>query len=316
MKSTIPPAIFAALVLAAGPAEAAAPPCARHEVAVQVLGSGGPMHGGARGGSAYLLWVHHQPAAVIDMGGDTATKLAAAGVEPGTVGTLLISHLHPDHVSGLPDFLWGEITAQRTMPLTIAGPDGGGAGFPDIKVFLERQFAVGGLYPRMQGMFDGTAFPLSVQIVALAGATQIANQTGLKITALPVKHGPAPALAYRVEGADFAVVFGGDQTYADPGFSQFAADADLLVMHAMVVDGADGNALTQTVGLPRDLGLRAAEAHARHVILSHFMRAPATSANAPLWSLNDIDAVRATIARAYRGRIDLAENLGCYPVKN
>jgi ribonuclease BN (tRNA processing enzyme) len=276
------------------------------------------MHGGARGGSAYLLWVHQKPAAVIDMGGDTATKLAAARVEPGTVGTLLISHLHPDHVSGMPDFLWGEITAQRTMPLTIAGPDGGGAGFPGIKAFLERQFAAGGLYPRMQGMFDGSAFSLSVQTVALdrPGATQIANTAGLKITAFPVKHGPAPALAYRVEGADFAVVFGGDQTYADPGFSQFAADADLLVMHAMVTDGADGNALTQTVGLPRDLGLRAAEAHARHVILSHFMQAPVTSANAPLWSLTDIGGVRATVARAYRGKIDLAEDLGCYPVKN
>lgn len=307
------------LSLAAGMAEAAPEQrlCARADVAVEVLGSGGPMHGDGRGNSAYLVFVHHKPAVVIDMGGDTAAKLAAAGVEAGGVGTLLISHLHPDHVSGLPDFLWGEITAQRTGKLMLAGPAGGGAGFPDIKSFLERQFAANGLYPRMQGLFDGTAFPLAIQIVPVdqPGAIDIANQAGLKITAYSVQHGPAPALAYRLEGENFSIVFGGDQTYADPGFSRFAAGTDLLVMHAMVVDAAKGNALTQTVGLPRDLGLRAGEAGARHVVLSHLMRAPAASANAPLWSLSDIAAVKATMARSYRGPIDLARDGSCFVLR-
>jgi ribonuclease Z len=310
--------VCTSLSLAVTPAAAAPLSCARHDVAVQVLGSGGPMHGGARGGSAYLVWVHHKPAAVIDMGGDTATRLADAGVEPGTVETLLVSHLHPDHVSGLPDFLWGEITAQRKIPLTLAGPEGGGAGFPDIKSFVERQFGTGGLYPRMQGLFDGTAFALNVQTVPVnqPSAVEIANTSDLKITAFGVKHGPAPALAYRIEAPGAVIVLGGDQTYADPGFSRVAMDADLLVMHAMVVDGAEGNALTQTVGIPRDLGSRASEAHARHVVLSHFMRAPATSANAPLWSLTDIKSVRATIAKSYRGTIDLAQDMSCYPVRD
>ncbi len=195
------------LSLATGMAEAAPEQrlCARAEVAVEVLGSGGPMHGDGRGNSAYLVWLNHKPAVVIDMGGDTAAKLAAAGVEAGSVGTLLISHLHPDHVSGLPDYLWGEITAQRTRKLMLAGPAGGGAGFPDIKTFLERQFAAGGLYPRMQGLFDGSAFPLAVQVVPVdqPGAIAIANDAGLKITAYSVRHGPAPALAYRLDGDEF-----------------------------------------------------------------------------------------------------------------
>ena len=313
-------ASFAALYCLADSGEAAPPGpplCARNDVAVQVLGSGGPMHGDGRGNSAYLLWMHHKPAAAVDMGGDTAAKLAAAGVPAGTVGTLLISHLHPDHVSGLPDFLWGEITAQRTLPLALAGPSGGGAGFPDIQTFLQRQFGAGGLYPRMQGLFDGTAFPMAIQIVPAdqPAIIDIANNAGLKITAYPVKHGPAPALAFRLEGENFAVVFGGDQTYDDPGFSRFAANADLLVMHAMVVDGAQGNALTQTVGVPRNLGLRAREADARHVVLSHLMKAPATSANAPLWSLTDIASVRATMSQSYRGKIDLAKDMSCFPIR-
>jgi len=308
--------IVASGALAHG-AKAAPSTCAANTVAVEVLGSGGPMHGDGRGNSAYLLWLHHKPAVVVDMGGDTASRLAAAGAEAGSVGTLLISHLHPDHVSGMADYLWGEITAQRKAPLALAGPSGGGAGFPDIQTFLQRQFGQGGLYPRMQGLFDGTAFPMPVQTVPADGQviTGIANNAGLKITAYPVKHGPAPALAFRIEGKDFAVVFGGDQTYDDPGFGRFAAGADLLVMHAMVVDGAAGNPLAQTVGVPRNLGARAEEAHARHVVLSHLMLAPAASANAPLWSLTDIGSVKATIAETYKGRIDLAGDMTCYPIR-
>ena len=299
-------------------AAAAPATCASHDVAVQVLGSGGPMHGDGRGNSAYLLWLHHKPAVVIDMGGDTASRLAQAGAEAGSVGTLLISHLHPDHVSGMADYLWGEITAQRKAPLALAGPSGGGAGFPDIQNFLQRQFGPGGLYPRMQGLFDGTAFPMTVQTVPADGkaATGIVNNAGLTITAYPVAHGPAPALAFRIEGDGFVAVFGGDQTYDDPGFGRFAGGADLLVMHAMVVDGAAGNPLTQTVGVPRNLGARAEEAHARHVVLSHLMQAPAASANAPLWSLSNIKSVEATIAATYKGRIDLASDMACYPIRN
>ena len=74
-------------------------------------------------------------------------------------------------------------------------------------------------------------------------------------------------------------------------------------------------ALSQTVGIPRDLRQRAAEAKTKHVLLSHLMLAPAASANAPLWSLTDIASVRATIAHSYRGRVDHARDLQCIPIK-
>lgn len=48
---------------------------------MQVLGSGGPMHGQGRGAPAYLVWINHKPADVIDMGGDTPTALVRQGSE-------------------------------------------------------------------------------------------------------------------------------------------------------------------------------------------------------------------------------------------
>ena len=301
-------------LLAGPPGLSAAPVCASHEVAVEVLGSGGPMHAGGRGGSAYLLWVHHKPVLAVDMGGDTPAKLSAAGVEAGTLPLVLISHLHPDHISGLADFLWSEINAPRKAPLMLAGPEGGGDGFPAIADFLHRSFDKGGLYPRMAGLFDGSAFPLRVQTLPPKGETNVANDLGLSVSAYGVDHGPAPALAYRVMGSGFSIVFGGDQTYGDPGFGRFAAGADLVILHAMLTDKAKGDALTRSVGLPEDLGARAKEANPKRLVLSHLMGAPDGSANRNLWSLSDLAGVKKRVAEFYAGPIALAQDGSCYAV--
>lgn len=308
---------FLLLMAVAFPGNVSAMPrCASYDVAVEVLGSGGPMHAGGRGGSAYLLWLHHKPALVVDMGGDTPARLVQSGVAAGTLPLLLVSHLHPDHVSGLADFLWGEINAPRKSPLTLAGPEGGGDGFPGIADFVRRQFDKGGLYPRMAGLFDGSAFPIHVETMPAKGQSAVANDLGLSIGAYGVDHGPAPALAYRVEGEGFVVIFGGDQTYGDPGFGRFAAHADLLIMHAMLTDKAKGNALTQSVGLPENLGARAREVSAKRVVLSHLMGAPEASADRELWSLSDIGAVKKRVAEFYPGPIELARDGSCYAVKD
>ena len=235
--------------------------------------------------------------------------------EAGTLPALLISHLHPDHVSGLADFLWGEINAPRKTPLTLAGPEGGGDGFPAIADFLHRSFDKSGLYPRMAGLFDGSAFPLNVQTVPVKGQSTIVNPLGLTITAYGVDHGPAPALAYRVEGQGFAIVFGGDQTYGDPGFGRFAARAELLIMHAMLTDKAESDALTRSVGVPDALGARAKEAMPKRLVLSHLMGAPPGSANRDLWSLSDIARVKKRLAEFYHGPLAVAEDGSCFPLR-
>ena len=80
---------------------------------LRVLGSGVPMHAEGRGGPAYAVWVAGRPSIVVDMGGDSAAALSRAGAAAASVDAILISHLHADHLSGLSDFLWGEMTAGR-----------------------------------------------------------------------------------------------------------------------------------------------------------------------------------------------------------
>lgn len=135
MKFSLAAVLATWIIAQPGGALAGPPPCSSYDAAVEVLGSGGPMHGDGRGNVAYLLWLHHKPALVVDMGGDTPAKLSGAGAHAGTLPLVLISHLHPDHVSGLPDFLWGEINAPRRLPLMLAGPVAGAIIFPPSRIF-------------------------------------------------------------------------------------------------------------------------------------------------------------------------------------
>jgi len=258
---------------------------------VQVLGSGGPMHADGRGGSAYALWLSDRPAIVVDMGGDTPTALPRAGAVPASVEVLLISHLHADHVSGLPDFLWGEMAAERRQTLAIAGPDGNGQDFPSLSDFLDRLIGADGPFPTLKGLRSGTPFALQVTMLPTSVSTpqQVLERGNVRVTALSVPHGAAPALAYRLDGPQFSVVFAGDQSGLHPRFAEFASGVDVLVFHATVTDRAKDHRLAGVIGLPERFGPLARASGAKRVMLSHLMGQPGDSEQAQLWSLSDID---------------------------
>lgn len=280
---------------------------------LQVLGSGGPMHAEGRGGSAYALWLSGRAPIVVDMGGDTPTALARAGVVPASIEVLLLSHLHADHVSGVPDFLWGEMTAQRRLALVIAGPDGNGEDFPGLPEFLERLIGAGGAFPTLRGLQSAAPFPLQVLTLAAAHPTPqpVLEHDNIAITALSVPHGAAPALAYRLDGPRFSIVLGGDQSAVHPGFAEFARGVDVLVFHAMVTDRAKDHRLAGIVGVPERLGALARASGAKQIVLSHLMGQPGDSEQARLWSLSDIERVLESVEREYQGRVTLASDFVC-----
>lgn len=305
----VPGGLIAALALGAA-ATPSASECARAPVALQVLGSGGPMHGGGRGAAAYALWQDGRPVALIDMGGDTPTALARAGARPGTARVLLISHLHPDHVSGLPDFLWGEIVADRNEPLAVVGPPAGDA-FLDIATFFARLFGADGAFPDLHAPLSAGNFPVTVA-TARGRAETVFEDDGLRIRALRVDHGRPPMLAYRIEGPDFAIVLGGDQTARDPAFSAFAAGADILVLHAIVNRRAAEHPVSRVLALPSELGRTAAQADAGRLILGHLMATPGPGGDAGLWSLDDLESVLRDVRAEYAGPVAVADDLACF----
>ena len=61
---------------------------------------------------------------LIDCGEGTQVALREAGLSFNPIDTILITHFHGDHVSGLPGLLLSMGNADRTDPVTIIGPKG------------------------------------------------------------------------------------------------------------------------------------------------------------------------------------------------
>src|SRR5271156_950017 len=104
-------------------------------ISVQVLGSGGPDSNDARASSGYLLWVDGEARLLVDAGGGVFLRFGEAKARFESLDAIAITHLHLDHVSDLPALLMSGFFGDRTRPLPIIGPSGGGA-FPGMKEFM------------------------------------------------------------------------------------------------------------------------------------------------------------------------------------
>jgi len=136
------------------------------------------------------------------MGGGALGRYGETRAKLSDLTLLAVSHLHPDHISDLPAFLWlsHEI---RTEPLHIVGPSGNDAA-PDLATFLARMFdekdgafpelgaTLGGMRRDMRGgPRPGGSVRLQVGIVDVAKPepTTVLDRDGLTVTALGIPHG-------------------------------------------------------------------------------------------------------------------------------
>jgi ribonuclease Z len=114
---------------------------------------------------------------LFDCGEATQHQLFRSTVKPGSIDALFVTHLHGDHLFGLPGLLASLGMQARTRPLTVYGPRG-------LHAFLT---AV---------PYLGT--PYEVQVVEIAGAGEVLRGDGFRVTAAPLKH--------RIECFGFAVI--------------------------------------------------------------------------------------------------------------
>ena len=71
--------------------------CKKTGIALQILGSGGPVGWDERASSGYLVWGNGRPQVMIDAGGGTFLRLHQAGARVKDIKLLSITHFHPDH---------------------------------------------------------------------------------------------------------------------------------------------------------------------------------------------------------------------------
>ncbi len=278
-------------------------------VALQVLGSGGPIADDGRASSAYLIWIDGRSRILIDAGGGAFLRFGEAGASFDDLDFVGISHFHTDHSADLSALLKSGYFSGRKRRLGIAGPDGKGP-FPGLRVFLDSLLSEeGGAYAYLSGYLSGTdGLAALVATEVEASTTGPLPRTGderaaFTVDAMHVPHGIVPALAFRVRIGESVVVFSGDQNGSDAGFIEFANRASVLVMHMPVPLNPDR--VARRLHAPPDvLAGVAAESGAETLVLSHFMAR----------SLRDLERNTAPVLAAFEGRVHRADDLDCIVV--
>jgi len=282
------------------PATAFAQSCAADPVAVQILGSGGPMLTRDRASSSYLLWMDAQAKILVDMGGGAFLRFGQAQARLSDLSLIAISHLHPDHVSDLPALLWLSNQARKEL-LPMVGPSGSDA-VPSFPTFLSRLFdQKNGAFQVLGGTLGGTGGGVRLDVgvvdVAKAAPSTVLERQGLIVTALGIPHGSIPALAYRVQAGNASVVFSTDQTGTNPTFIEFARGANVLVMH--LATAASDSPLHAS---PAVVGRVAKDAGIGRLVLSHIGEF-------------DLEPAIAEVKKYYAGPLTVGADLQCTAVR-
>ena len=275
-------------------------------VALQVLGSGGPIADDARASSGYLLWVDGTARVLIDAGGGTFLRFGEAHAGFADLDFIGLSHFHADHSADFPALLKSGNFANRNRPLTVAGPSGSKR-FPALGQYLWSLLdASDGAYAYLSGYLDGSGDLPRISAIELTEAMSpelnllqdVSDE--IAIFAMHVPHGIVPAIAFRVQVRQDTIVFASDQNGTNPDFAKFAKDATLLVMHMAIPEDAGAGA-RQLHAIPSKIGEIATAAGAESLLLSHFMAR----------SLSGLDKNVQLVRNGFDGELLVAEDLYC-----
>ncbi|MGZ4676326.1 MAG: MBL fold metallo-hydrolase [Acidimicrobiia bacterium] len=266
---------------------------------VTLLGTGSPIPDPNRAGPSTL--VQAGPLNLLfDAGRGVLMRLAAAGLFPGMLHHVVLTHLHSDHTTDFNDLVttrWAMSPVEN--PLPVIGP-------PGTQTYVDRVLTMltDDIGYRRAHHADLDWDPAVVVTEAHDGA--VLDEQGVRLTAAPSDHRPvAPTTAYRIDHDGAAVVIAGD-TVPCPGLDALCAGADVYVQTVIRPD------LVRAIPSPRlqdihdyhstlaQAGETAARAGVRTLVLTHPVPAPFPGTE-PEWI--------AEAAPHFDGEIVLAEDL-------
>jgi ribonuclease BN (tRNA processing enzyme) len=159
---------------------------------------------------------------LVDGGTTSLVAMKRAGVDPGSIGFIVVSHLHGDHFGGIPFLVLDGQFSGRGRPLVVAGP-------PGIQRRVEQAMEVG--FPgsvRASRRFTVGFLELSQRTPTTVGTTGV--------TAYPVEHAcAAPPYAFRLEYGGKRIAYSSDSSWIDT-LIDVADGADVFVCEAYFFD--------------------------------------------------------------------------------
>jgi ribonuclease BN (tRNA processing enzyme) len=265
--------IFCALLI---PTRAAVAECVTEQgISLQVLGSGGPEMDDRRASSGYLVWQGDRAIILVDAGSGTALNFEKSGADLTHLKAVLFTHFHVDHSVDFPSLVKASYFTEREVDLPVYGP-AGNEFMPPASEFVANLLGEGGAYPYLKGYLNDDSdedYKITVTDVPLSPRKIQRYQLGhhISLSAVPVHHGPLPAIAWRVDMGGCSLSFGGDLSNRYDTLTGLAKGSDLLVANNAIPEGATGAARSLHMP-PSEIGRVASTAAVGQLILSHRMQ--------------------------------------------
>src|SRR6185503_12566501 len=148
---------------------------------------------------------------IVDTGPGSWRNLALRRIRGETIGAILYTHLHSDHIGELGEFNLQTWAAGRPAPLRVYGPEGVNElvhGFAEAYA-ADTRFRTAHHGSELLPLERSVMVPTAV--TATDKGVRVLEENGLVITAFAVAHDPVrPAFGYRFEYGGRSVVLSGD----------------------------------------------------------------------------------------------------------
>ncbi|HTS02811.1 MAG TPA: MBL fold metallo-hydrolase [Thermoanaerobaculia bacterium] len=280
--------VLASLLVPLRPAPAAGAPAPAPPLRITLLGTGNPRPTPARSGPATLVEAATTPPTriLVDAGRGAAERLFTVGGRDLLAGVdlVLLTHLHSDHVVGLPDLWLTGWLFGRARAFAVRGPEGTAAMMGHIEKAFD--FDV-----RMRRDLDerlpGAGVAVDAHDVPPDATFRVSETSEVKVTPFLVDHGPVkPAYGWRIDYAGKSVVLSGDTRYSE-NLIAHAKGCDVLI-HEVVAPDVERRAsvlrdpaATQRVidhhTTPEEAGRIFSAVKPKLAVYSHIVPSPATA---------------------------------------
>ncbi|MES3628791.1 MAG: MBL fold metallo-hydrolase [Longimonas sp.] len=179
---------------------------------------------------------HPDQSLLVDCGGDALQRWQAVGGEIRDMAALILTHVHPDHISGLPLLMEKTWLSDREGDLPICG----------YQETIDQANRCMDAFASVTAGWDGMP-EMVPHVVARKAGAPVWTRNPWRVTSAPVDHGP-PTFGLRVEHMPSGTVmaYSCDTAPCD-AVVELAHEADLLVHesngagpgHSSMVEAAD-----------------------------------------------------------------------------
>ena len=279
------------------------------EIRVVACGTGMPMPRLKQAAACFLIELGNGDKFIFDMGTGSMERIFALGIPPNFIDKVFLTHLHMDHMGDLPGFYIYGPQNNRSKPLRVWGPGGGGTrpewGTKASMEHVEQTWAW--MTGTLAGTIDTRAFSMEVTEYDWSKINNVIyEENGVSIRTIPANH-LSQAVSFILEWNGMTVAYSGDtlpnkwwieETQGvDFAIHECFLTPELAVLKWKFSPEEAMNALTKIHATAALFGKVMAMTNPKHAVAYHFQ--------------NDADTlpgVMAAVEQVYDGPVDYAQD--------